>query len=298
MKQARVDWLILAGLPILLSSNLVFGRGMAGDVGPFLTASLRWLGTVVVLTPILWRYRSECLRFIHAFPGLWLGAGILGMGICGGVVYWSLALTTATNATLIYSTSPLFVLVLEFIFNDRRITLREVTGVSFALAGVLIIALHGDFSALYSLQLNIGDIGIFIAAISWAAYTLMLRSSGFSHLQPSAALGVMALSGVIILLPAAVWEIAAGAPLPDKPTDWLTLAGMVLISSVFAYIVMQHAVRRVGPALTSLTMYLTPISSAVMAMLFLGETIRGFHMLGVTCVFIGLAVATSRSSAN
>ncbi|MGO7133443.1 DMT family transporter [Rhizobium leguminosarum] len=295
MKHSHLDWLVLASLPILLSSNLIFGRSMAGDVAPFLTAFLRWLGTVLVLIPVLWQYRAGCLRFIRDNPGLWLGAGTLGMVVCGGVVYWSLERTTATNATLIYATSPLFVLVLELFVNGRRIAIRELAGIGFALVGIVIIALRGNLSTLNSIQLNIGDVGILLAAISWAAYTLILRSSRFG-LPPSAALGVMGVSGVLVLLPFAGWEVAVGAPLPDKLTDWESLAGMVLVSSVLAYIAMQHAVRRVGATLTSLTMYLTPISSAVLAMAFLGETISSYHLVGVAFILVGLGVATARFS--
>ncbi|WP_245337371.1 DMT family transporter [Shinella sp. HZN7] len=281
-------------MPILLSSNLIFGRSIAGHVAPFLMAFLRWFGTVLVLFPALWLSRQECLRFIRAHPGLWLGAGILGMLICGGIVYWSLELTTATNATLIYATSPLFVLVLEFFINDRRIALRELAGIGFALAGIAIIALRGELSALNSLQFNIGDIGICFAAISWATYTLMLRSPKFHGLTPTAALGAMSLSGAIVLLPFAGWEVAIGAPLPNKPADWQSIIGMVLVSSFFAYIAMQYAVRRMGAALTSLTMYLMPISSAVMAMVFLGEKIHSYHLFGVVFILVGLGVATVR----
>ncbi|WP_367881015.1 DMT family transporter [Shinella daejeonensis] len=279
---------------MLLSTNLIFGRSIAGHVAPFLTAFLRWSGTVVLLFPLLWRYRAECLAFVRGNTGLWLLAGTLGMVICGGVVYLSLEHTSATNATLIYATSPLFVLAMDALINDRRIAAREFIGMCLATMGIAAIAFNGDVSAAYSLAFNPGDVGILLAAMSWAGYTLILRSSRFGSLPSAAALGVMGFAGAVILLPFAGWEVATGAPVPARLADWATLAGMVLVSSVFAYIAMQYAVRRVGASATSLTMYLTPISSAVMATLFLGEQIHPYHVMGMALVLVGLALATAR----
>ena len=46
---------------------------------------------------------------------------LLGMWICGGGVYLALGHTTATNGALIYTTSPVIIIVLEAIFFRRRI---------------------------------------------------------------------------------------------------------------------------------------------------------------------------------
>ena len=45
--------------------------------------------------------------------------GFLGMWICGALVYLALRYTTATNATLIYTTSSVMILLLDWALRDR-----------------------------------------------------------------------------------------------------------------------------------------------------------------------------------
>ena len=67
--------------------------------------------------------------------------GFLGMFVCGGVVYLALHSTTATNATLIYTSSNVMILILEWLFRGRPIGLRELVGTALAFAGVAVVAL-------------------------------------------------------------------------------------------------------------------------------------------------------------
>lgn len=291
------DWALLAVVPALLSSNLIFGRGLVGQTGPFTLALLRWGGTLVVLLPLLWRDRVACRALLRHHFGLWVLAGTLGMVICGGGVYWSLARTTATNATLIYATSPLFLLLLQR-FAGRPIAAREALGMAVAFAGIAIIALRGDWQRAAGMRLETGDLGILAASIAWAGYTLLLRRPAFAVLSSATALAVMSASGVVLLVAPAIAELAVGAPLPHGVGAWTMIGGMVLLSSIAAFWGLQRSVRRVGAATTALTTYLMAPYSAAMAAAFLGERLEGFHFAGIVLVLSGLALATLRRSAS
>ncbi|WP_163574693.1 EamA family transporter, partial [Klebsiella pneumoniae] len=59
--------------------------------------------------------------------------GFLGMWICGAGVYIALIATTATNGTLIYTTSPVMVLLIEIVVFRRRLSPWRLIGVVLAL---------------------------------------------------------------------------------------------------------------------------------------------------------------------
>ncbi len=295
-ERSTADWALLALVPALLSSNLIFGRGLAGDTGPFVVAWLRWGGTTLLLAPVLWRDRALCLALMRGHLGLWLLAGALGMVICGGGVYWSLARTTATNATLIYATSPLFILLLQRL-GGRRIAAREYLGIVLAFLGIGVIALRGDWARAATLSLNAGDLGILVASVAWAGYTLLLRRPAFAALPPLTALGAMSLSGLILLTPPALAEALAGPVLPQGPRAWLAVAGLVVVSSLAAFWGLQRVVRRLGASVAGLAMYLMPPYSAALAALFLGERLEIYHFVGIVSVLAGLVIATLRMPA-
>lgn len=271
---------------------MIFGRGITGDVAPYTTAFLRWAGSTAIMLPFIYADRRASLMFVRNHFWLWLLLGGLGMGICGGLVYWSLTYTSAANGTLIYTTSPLFIILFQWMFSGRKISGRELAGMVVAFAGVISIVLRGDPAALRNLSFNIGDLGILVAAISFAIYSILLKNSALQQLSPLALFGMIALAGALVLLPPSILEFIDGGPLPDSASDWWKIAGMVVFASLAAFFCFQHVVRVFGPATGGITLYLMPPVSIIMAMIFLGEPFEPYHALGIVLVLGGVVLAS------
>ena len=295
-----IDWLLFLAAPVFFSSNLIFGRGITGEIGPFITAFIRWTGATLLILPFIYQDWRACLAFARQQTLLWLTLGVLGMGICGGFVYWALTLTTASNATLIYTTSSLFIIVFQWLFQGRALVQREIAGMAIAFAGVAAIVLKGDPEALLNLTFNIGDFGILLAAIAFAAYSMLLRNHKAAGMSPLSLFGLLSASGAIVLFPPALLEVVSGAPLPDSPRDWLKLAGIIAFASLAAFYCFQHSVRVFGPAKAGVTLYLMPPVSILLAVLFLGESFHAYHAAGMLLVTGGVVMATlpKRRGAN
>lgn len=288
-----LDWLLYVLAPVFFSSNLIFGRGITGEIAPFTTAFLRWMGSAMIIFPFVYAERRTCLAFVRQHTAIWLVLGFLGMGICGGFVYWALTLTTASNATLIYTTSSLFIILLQWLLQGRRIRPGELLGMAIAFSGVAAIVLKGDWAAAKSFTFNIGDLGILVAAIAFALYSLLLRHPGVAAMPPLPLFGLLAFSGAIVLLPPALYEMVTGGLLPDSASDWTTLAGIIAFASLAAFYCFQHAVRVFGPAMAGVTLYLMPPTSIVMAVILLGERFETYHAVGIVLVMGGLMLATA-----
>ncbi|SMC67787.1 DMT family transporter [Rhizobium sp. RU36D] len=287
-----LDWAFYFLAPVFFSSNLIFGRGITGDIAPFTTAFIRWAGSALIILPFVYADRRTAIAFVRDHTLLWLWLGILGMGICGGFVYWALTLTSASNATLIYTTSSLFIILLQWMFQGRPISLRELAGMVIAFAGVAVIVLKGSLAALAALTFNIGDLGILVAAIAFALYSLALRNPAMKEIAPLPLFGLLAISGAVVLLPPALYEVLTGGLLPDSPSDWWKLGGIILFASLAAFYCFQHAVRVFGPAMAGVTLYLMPPISIVMAVVFLGETFHTYHAAGIILVMGGVLLAS------
>lgn len=288
-----LDWALYFLAPVFFSSNLVFGRGITGEIGPYTTALIRWAGAALIISPFVIADRRAALAFVRHHTGLWLLLGFLGMGICGGVVYWALTRTTASNATLIYTTSSLFIILFQRVFQGRPLAVRELAGMAMAFAGVAVIVLKGDLMAVLHFRFNVGDLGILLAAVAFAIYSMLLRHPATATVRPLAMFGLLSLSGALLLLPPAVIELSAGAPRPDSLDDWIKLGGIILFASLAAFYCFQHAVRVFGPALAGITLYLMPPISIVMAVVFLGERFEPYHAAGIVLVMGGLILASA-----
>ena len=236
-----IDWLIFILAAVFFSSNLIFGRGISADVGPFITAFLRWSGAALFLLPFVYRDRQESLPFMRRHAGIWLLLGFLGMGVCG----------------------------------------------------VTVIVLKGDWRAALHFRFNVGDLGILAAAIAWAAYSLLLRRPEVRRLAPLSLFGTVCLAGALLLAPVALYEAAAGAPLPDSLFDWTRIAGIIVFASLLAFSCFQHAVRVLGASTAGLSLYLMPPISIMLAAIFLGESFETYHAAGIVLVMGGVILATA-----
>ncbi len=285
--------LVMLVTPLFFSTNLIFGRGVVDEVAPFTLAFLRWAFVAVALSPFLLRERRVALPVLKANAPLVVLLGFLGMWICGALVYLALDMTTATNGTLIYTTSPVIILLIEAAFRGRRIGRREAIGSAIAFVGVAVIVLKGDLDALLSLDVNAGDLIFVGTAVAWAVYSILYRSPRLAPLSNLALFSAVAAAGALTLLPFAAAEFLLDLPMPSTASAWGSIAGIVVFSSLLAFSGFQFGVRRLGPSAAGVFMYLLPPYGVFLAVAFLGETFHPFHAAGIALVMGGIALATA-----
>jgi drug/metabolite transporter (DMT)-like permease len=294
MSEKTRAYIILVFMPLFFSSNLVLGRAALDFVEPWTQAFFRWGLACLIMVPFAWAGIS---RNRTALLGEWrliVLLGFFGMVICGGFVYMSLQYTTATNATLIYTNSPVFVLILEVLFRGQTVRLRQVAGIILSFIGVAVIVMHGELDRLMRLDLNWGDLGIAVAAFSWAVYSVLLRRPSLQGLPTMPLFTVIAAAGAVLLIPFMVWETLSVAPLPTEGAAWANLVGLAIFSSVLPFSAYQYGVKVVGPSITSVFLYLLPAYGVVMAILFLGEEFHAYHAVGFVLVSLGVIMATAQ----
>ncbi len=291
--RTRLAVLVMIVTPLFFSSNLIFGRGVIGEVAPFTLALIRWSLVAAALSPFVlfeWPAVASTLRaewrrvVLLAFLGMWL---------CGGVVYLALGMTTATNGTLIYTTSPVLIILVEALLFGRRIGWREGIGSLIAFGGVATIVLRGDPGALLRLSFNLGDLMFFGAALAWAFYSILYRAEPLRKLSNLALFALVAAAGALLLLPVSLLELAAGAPMPSTAAAWGGIGGIVLFASLLAFSGFQFGVRQLGAPVAGLFMYLLPPYGVALAVMMLGETLHGFHAVGIALVMGGIMLATA-----
>lgn len=278
-------------VPLLFSTNVVIGRFVVADVGPWTLALLRWSGAFLILFPFAAPALRQSLAALRAQAGTIALLGFLGMFVCGGSVYLALHHTTAANATLIYTASNVVVLILEWLFRGRPIGVRELVGTVLAFAGVAVVAIGSEGG---TLSLNPGDVLIAFAAFCWSIYSVLLKRPGLTAIPGTAVFAAIMLAGIVVLLPMSLIEAASGPALPQDARGWLAVAAVALIPSVGAYTGYQYGIRRFGPTTMAMSSYLWTPYGLALAVTFLGETLRPYHLIGLALILPGVILATAR----
>jgi drug/metabolite transporter (DMT)-like permease len=289
-RRRRFAHALLFVAPALWSANLLVARWSAEWFPPHALAFWRWL---IALAPmlllyggVLWRERAQVRR--EWVDLLVLGA--LGMWICGAFVYIGGRTTTATNIGLIYAGVPVLIMLMAAVVFRERLTGAQATGAAIALAGVLTIVLKGDPGTLARLDFVVGDLWVATAAFCWAVYSIWLRRRP-SKLDPLTRLAAITFAGVLVLAPlTAIESFVVGVP----ALEWRTVAAALLVGLLpgfGAYQAWSWLIREIGPSRTSLILYLTPVYTAFLAWLLLGETPHWYHAVGAALAFSGLFLA-------
>jgi drug/metabolite transporter (DMT)-like permease len=289
-RTAMWQWALLAVPPLLWAGNFIAGRAVRDDVPPMTLAFARHLIAFLALLPFTWHIVRQDLPLYRRHAGVIARTAIAGMAGFNLLVYAGLHTTTATNVLLLNSTIPVLIVLFGAALGCARIDARQGLGMLVSSLGVAVIIGHGELARVLQLQFSRGDLLAFLAMAGFALYSLWLRDlpAGVNRVGLLTAQLFVAAAG---LLPFSAWELAQGA----RPA--LTLLGLggtlyvALAASLLATLMYMAGVARVGAARAGLFLHLIPIYGALLSALLLGETLHGYHGIGIAAIVGGLLVA-------
>lgn len=284
-------YFILFLAPALFTTNAIFGKQLL-SVEPFTLAFIRWGLTSIILLAFCKKDWPEMSRIYGANKSLSFFCGFLAFWICGGMVYFALHYTSATNGILIYTTPPILILAIEAIWRGRKTTAREVVGIILALVGAAVIITNGNIENLVNLEFNTGDLIFVLAAIAWAIYSVLLKSENFSSLSTLPLLTLVAICGTITLAPFALYEFLTSEKLPDTQEEWMLISAVILLSSIGAFLSFQYGVKILGASIAGIFMYLLAPWGILFAWVLLGEQIEQYHIHAIILILSGIIIAT------
>lgn len=289
--------LLLALAQLIWAGNFVLGRAVSASIPPVALSFWRWVLALLVLLPFTFREVRAAWPIVRRSLPVLVPLGILGVGNFSTLVYVGLGQTTATNAALLNSACPAFILIIGPLLGGRRPGLRQVAGIALSLTGVLAIVSRGDPQTLLQLSFNRGDAWVLAAVLSWAFYTVLLgrRPAG---LHPMTLLTVLVVIGLAWITPFYAAEAWRGARVSwDGPT--LASLGYVgVLAAVVAYVAWNQGVAELGADRSGAFLHLLPAFAAVLAALLLGEAFRAYHAAGIALVLVGVRVAGGGRSAG
>jgi len=283
-------YLLLSLATLFWSGNFVLGRAVSSHIPPIGMAFWRWVGALAILLPLSWPRLREHWPEIRRSWKTVLPLGILGVGSFNTLVYVGLHETTATNAVLLNSACPAFILAISFVLRTQRGTLRQCLGIAVSLLGVLTIVGRGSPASLRLLSLNPGDVWVLAAVICWAFYTILLRRRP-DGVPPIAFLCTLVGIGVCCLAPLYAWEISQGVRVTPDAATLTSLLYLALLPSVVSYVFWNQAVSELGANRAGAFLHLMPAFGSLLAVALLGEAFRPFHLIGIALILTGVAFA-------
>jgi drug/metabolite transporter (DMT)-like permease len=249
---------------------------------------MRFVVVCIVLIAILmiWSKRFSPLQKKDILPIFLLGffgVMVYHFGLNYGEQYIS-----PGAASLIIATIPVIIIILAIIFLKEKLTLKKLSGIVFALCGVLIISIWGTQDASIEINYVFGAIAVFIAAFMGALYTiagkkLLERYNALSLTVYAMLLGSI---GLIPFLSTSLIEEVSTMSM----NSLIAVIFLGVLSTVMGYIIWYVALEIKTASEISVYLYAIPVISTILSYGLFGDKITLLFVLGGILVIAGLVI--------
>ena len=218
----------------------------------------------------------------------------IATGLTGGSLYFiaennALRFTFASNVSLIICATPILTMLLGKIIYKDSVSFKAVIGSLMALCGVTIVILNGSMN----LGLNPkGDFLTLLAALSWAAYCLLLKrmNTRYSNLFITRKVFFYGLLSALFFC---IFEPAPALPAHHALYPIISnLLFLGVIASFLCYIMWNNAVKILGPEKTANYIYFTPLITILASSIILGEPVTLWMILGGAAIIGGVYLSS------
>ena len=283
--------IVLANIAIFITmlawgTSFISTKIAVAEIPPFTLAFIRFFMTSLLLFAII-KKSEPTTKLTTKSSGKIALAGFIGISLYFCFENTGIKLTTAANASLITSITPILSIALNMIVFKARLSLLESFGVFIGVLGAyLTVTANGnlDFSSSH-FQGNLYMIG---AMIAWAFYTILSK-----HLQKLHT-GIFLVTwqtifATIFLIPFALSEYQEWQLFSLH--SFLQVVYLSVICSGLGYFLYVYSLKTLDVVVTTLYLNLVPIIGVITAYLVLNESILPIQLLGGAIIIFAIFIA-------
>ncbi|QTF72917.1 EamA family transporter [Arthrobacter woluwensis] len=284
------------GVPVALLSSAVFAT--SGSFGksllemgwsPGAAVAMRLSGAVVILTlPALWSLRGKW----HQVRDNWLTIvlfGLFGVAACQLFYFNAVQTLSVGVALLLEYLAPVMIVLWLWVVKRHAPRWLTITGTVVSIAGLLLV-------------LDLGGARVDPAGVLWGvAAAVCLVVYFFITARQNEGLPPLVLaSGGMLVGAVVLWIVTLSGIMPLRFTFgeahlggasvpwWISLAGMVILSTVIAYVTGIYASRALGSKVASFVSLTEVLFAVVWAWLLLGELPAPIQIGGGLLIVLGV----------
>lgn len=267
--------LLIMATATLWGTVAVIVKVMIRAIDPALIAFVRMLLGGAALTVALALTRARI-----APRESWSLVGIGAVGIAFNYLFFTLGLryTSASAGAMVVQTEVVFLAILSVILLKEPFGPRKIAGMTIALVGVAIISWNGkDLSTLLGSEYLLGNVIIVLAGLFWAFYAYSQKRLTQNR-EVLSSLSPIFLLSAVMLAPFSLGSIGDLARLSGAEVLGLLYLGLVCTG--LAYLLLARGMKAVAASTAGVLTTLMPVSSVILAHIFLGESLSLYMGLG------------------
>lgn len=286
--------LILANM--IWGGNFVIGRMGVEYFPPVFFSLMRWIIAFLVLTPFMRKQLKNDWVILRNHKRILLLLAVTGVAGYNTIIYFALQYTTSINASVVNSTTPLFIALLAVFILREKLLAHQAAGIILSVFGIIFVISKGSAGVFLSWKINAGDFYVLAAVFMWALYSVIGKK--YADILPLlSAFYVTVFLGILLLAPLSLFEyfwMDASKPVFTLPSIGILLY-VGFLASIMAFLSWNFGVRIIGAAKAGVFLNLLPVFAIIFALWFTQEKLYFYQTIGGGIVILGVIISSRKS---
>lgn len=226
---------------------------------------------------------------------LFLGS-LLGVGLNQAAFISGLQMTSATNASIVITITPILAMIISFFILKEPITFKKAGGVIIGLVGVLSMILTSGVSGAGREASMIGDLLCVVSSLSYAFFLVLTR--GISKRYSSVTIMKwMFLFSALMFLPFGYKDVFTARIFTEGTSAaWSSYVYLLVGATFITYLLIPIAQKQIRPTTIGMYNYLQPLVASFIAIMWGQDIFSWSKPLSAILIFAGVYFVTTSKS--
>lgn len=254
---------------------------------PSLFLFYRYFIAAALFLPVFLLYRSRNHHHVDHLKTIVIA--LLGTPLCLLPLFYGLNQTSAIEASIIESSSPIFTIVMAILFLGERLKPKETKGLLVALVGTAVIAFEPLITGANHVQLSFqGNLLIILSNIIWTSFLLLSKKFKTDPVYLSFYSFVVSIPFFFVIHSSQRLSFALNIEaLPG-------ILYMAIGGSIIAFWAYQEGQRRISASEAAIFTYLKPAFAIPLSILWLKEAFSPVAIAATLFIIVGVFISEKR----
>lgn len=281
--------------------SILSGAALWGMIGLFVTflyeygfsptqvVAIRAISASFFLLCYVLMKNRKALKITLIDSKYFVGTGIFSIVLFNWCLFQSMKETSISIASILLYTAPAFVTILsKFIFKER-FTFRKISALFITFIGcTLVIGLFPNSNAsisIYGLLLGLGS-GFF-----YALYSIFGKFALKKYSSLTVTTYTFIFAGIAITPFSGLWNVGH---LLTKIDTWLSILGLGLFSTLFAFLLYTKGLQTVESSRASIMATVEPVVASIVGILIFHEKLSVWQYVGIVFVISAVFIVQEK----
>ncbi len=213
--------------------------------------------------------------------------GIFGMSI---FIFYSLKFTSTISSSILMNSNSIFIGIFAYILLKEKVKINEIVGILIGFIGCYFVITGGKF--VFDMSF-IGNLLALFSAISWAFYTVWGKKSNVIK-KYGAVLSTFCATifGTFFLF---LTLLILHIPFSPGKTGIISGIYLGIVPTGIGFTLWFYAINKIKTVIAGILHFVSPLTTGIIAVIWLGEKISIFTYIGVILIIFGVIISLLRN---